>query len=333
MQTHEVGATMIETTVLGFGCAGVFRVSSKKERLALLEEAFESGFRHFDTAPMYGMGQAESELKPFLRRHRDDITVTTKFGITIAPLGRVAGIVQSPIRRVLASRPSAGATMQSVGAGPHSGMVGRALYRATGYTSGAARRSLDRSLGILGTDHVDILALHDPLIADLEVAERSDLVASLQAEVDRGRIRSWSIATHHLALSGPGSKITAMAPILQFRDHLLAPPTDLPTATGVVTYGSISSVVPSALALQRLDPTALDYFKASGGSSDTIANLGWALLRDAVARTSSGVVLYATTKRDRIREAAASVALPMDSSEATALEGLVQRIVASDSPS
>ncbi|HET9153536.1 MAG TPA: aldo/keto reductase [Solirubrobacterales bacterium] len=50
---------------LGFGCASLMRLPSRRRRQALLAEAFEQGIRHFDVARMYGLGAAEGELGRF----------------------------------------------------------------------------------------------------------------------------------------------------------------------------------------------------------------------------------------------------------------------------
>jgi aryl-alcohol dehydrogenase-like predicted oxidoreductase len=54
-------------------------------RLRLLEAAFDQGVRHFDTAPLYGMGLAEEVLSIFARGRRSDITITSKFGLLPPP--------------------------------------------------------------------------------------------------------------------------------------------------------------------------------------------------------------------------------------------------------
>lgn len=49
---------------------------SKKERMAVLAGAMDSGITHFDTARMYGLGMAEAELGAFLRTvDRDSVTI------------------------------------------------------------------------------------------------------------------------------------------------------------------------------------------------------------------------------------------------------------------
>jgi aryl-alcohol dehydrogenase-like predicted oxidoreductase len=66
--------------VLGFGCSSLTSVG-RKQALRLLESAFDAGIRHFDTARYYGYGEAEGILGSFLKSCREQLTVTTKFGI------------------------------------------------------------------------------------------------------------------------------------------------------------------------------------------------------------------------------------------------------------
>lgn len=68
----------------GFGTAALGRSLSKRERVRLVEVAYDAGIRWFDTAPLYGAGAAEDALGVALRG-RDDITVVTKVGIV--PVG------------------------------------------------------------------------------------------------------------------------------------------------------------------------------------------------------------------------------------------------------
>ena len=97
MERITIGSTGITCAPLAFGCAGAFHLPRATDRARLLDAAVDAGFTHFDVAPMYGMGRAEAELAPLLRRHGDRVTVTTKFGIRPSPVGLVAGRVQAPI--------------------------------------------------------------------------------------------------------------------------------------------------------------------------------------------------------------------------------------------
>src|SRR4051812_47294530 len=102
----------IEVSRLGFGCAGLMRLTSGRARRALLEEAFHSGLRHFDVARMYGLGRAESELGAFAKNRREQLTIATKFGIQPAGgLGTLAHL-QRPVRGFLNRIPAARAVLK-----------------------------------------------------------------------------------------------------------------------------------------------------------------------------------------------------------------------------
>lgn len=49
-------------TQLGFGCSNLGSDLSYRASCALVEAAYDAGFRHFDVAPSYGNGQAERIL-------------------------------------------------------------------------------------------------------------------------------------------------------------------------------------------------------------------------------------------------------------------------------
>jgi aryl-alcohol dehydrogenase-like predicted oxidoreductase len=70
--------------VQGFGCMGISEFYGETDEPAAretLETAFGAGVTLFDTADMYGHGDNEEFLAPFVRAHRDEITLATKFAI------------------------------------------------------------------------------------------------------------------------------------------------------------------------------------------------------------------------------------------------------------
>ena len=73
----RIGNGGITFTELGFGTAplgNLYRAVSDEDANATLEAAWETGCRHFDTAPLYGLGLSETRLNPFLRgKKRDDL--------------------------------------------------------------------------------------------------------------------------------------------------------------------------------------------------------------------------------------------------------------------
>src|ERR1700733_14834627 len=101
----ELGTSGRQTTRLGYGCSSLMGMLDRKESLAMLEAAFDAGVRHFDVAPMYGFGQAESCVGEFLGRHRADVTVTTKYGIPPAKRQGLIGLARSMARPVVKALP------------------------------------------------------------------------------------------------------------------------------------------------------------------------------------------------------------------------------------
>ena len=114
---------------LGLGTAGFGRRLTRKEKLALLEEAFALGITYFDTAPLYGRGTAEEVVGEFAVGRRDEVKLATKLGMR------------------------------------WTGRVRRQVVRS--FDVEAARASLAESLTALRTDRVDILLLHEPGSDDL----------------------------------------------------------------------------------------------------------------------------------------------------------------------
>lgn len=143
---------------LGYGTAGVGRSLSARERLRLVETAFDAGIRYFDTAPLYGAGAAEETLGRF----RGDARIATKVGIVPPPLARIA--------------------------------LGRLIGRPAGAYSSRfepadVRRQLEGSLRRLRRDRVDVLLLHevDELVPPL--------VETLESLREDGKLLRWGIAT------------------------------------------------------------------------------------------------------------------------------------------
>lgn len=71
--------TLIEH--LGFGCVSLTTLPFAGDAIRLLETAYGTGIRLFDTAPLYGNGYSEAIVGKFLRGKRKDIVLTTKFGL------------------------------------------------------------------------------------------------------------------------------------------------------------------------------------------------------------------------------------------------------------
>jgi aryl-alcohol dehydrogenase-like predicted oxidoreductase len=187
-----------ETTRLGYGCSSIMGALGRRQSLRLLEAAFDVGIRHVDVAPMYGYGEAESCLGEFLERHRNAVTVTTKYGI--APPRR-GGMLRAA-RRVVG--PAVQPLMQRVPA------LKRRLARAAGavaspasrskFTADEARASLENSLRALRTEFIDVWLLHE---AEAEDLGDEGLLRFLEDAVSQGKIGSFGVGSE-------GAKIPAL---------------------------------------------------------------------------------------------------------------------------
>jgi D-threo-aldose 1-dehydrogenase len=134
------GATL-QFTELGFGAAplgNLYRPMTEKEARATLDAAWVAGCRHYDTAPIYGLGLSETRLNGFLRaKPRDAYLISTKVGRLLnlcRPEERSfqTGYFETPSRR-----------------------------ESFDYSYDGVMRSLEFSLERLGLDRVDIVYAHD----------------------------------------------------------------------------------------------------------------------------------------------------------------------------
>jgi D-threo-aldose 1-dehydrogenase len=186
MQTVPLADTNRQTTRLGFGCGSIMGATNRRDSLKLLETAYDAGIRHFDVAPMYGYGEAETCLGEFLEHHRGQITVTTKYGIAppkksaIIKLGRsIAG----PILKQLPSlKPRLAKAANAATRNPE----------RPSFTAAQSKASLDRSLTALRTDHIDLWLLHEATARDLQ---DDTLLSLLEAEVKKGTIGAFGIGS------------------------------------------------------------------------------------------------------------------------------------------
>jgi len=137
----RIGNGGLTFTELGFGTAplgNLYRAVADEEADAILGEAWETGVRYYDTAPLYGLGLSETRLNRFLRaRKRDDYVLSSKVGrlLKVSPPEQRTGIgkfFNTPTRR-----------------------------EQYDYSHDGVMRSVEFSLERLGVDRIDVLYAHD----------------------------------------------------------------------------------------------------------------------------------------------------------------------------
>jgi D-threo-aldose 1-dehydrogenase len=136
---RQVGRTKLQITELGLGCAtlGGSRIGVARQAAEdIVSAAWAAGVRYVDTAPFYGVGQAERAVGDALRdRPRDEWVLSTKVG------------------RLLKPNPS----------GAHADGRTHPLPfdPVYDYSYDGILRSVDDSLQRLGLARIDILFVHD----------------------------------------------------------------------------------------------------------------------------------------------------------------------------
>jgi len=96
--TARLGGNGPEVGVQGLGCMGMsfaYGPTDADEARATLERALELGVTLFDTADMYGAGENEKFISPFVRAHRGEITLATKFAISLDPSDPTKRVVRN----------------------------------------------------------------------------------------------------------------------------------------------------------------------------------------------------------------------------------------------
>ena len=148
LPSAPVGSTSLRVTRLGMGTAvigNLYATLSDADAHATVQSCYDGGVRFFDTAPLYGAGEAERRLGAALRGiPRDDVIIQTKVGRIIRP--------------------------------------DRSIY--FDYSRDGVMKSIEDSLERLGMDRVDILLVHDPDVDDPEEDYRMALDESFPTLVD-----------------------------------------------------------------------------------------------------------------------------------------------------
>jgi aryl-alcohol dehydrogenase-like predicted oxidoreductase len=148
--------------------------------VATVRAALDAGVDWVDTAPFYGWGRAEEIVGDAIRGRRDEVTILTKCGTVRRPDGSWA----------------------------------------EDGSPAAVRADLEASLVRLGTDHVDVLQLHDP-DPGVAIEETVGAMAELVAEGKAGAI---GLSNHDVDLLRRGHAVAPIAAVQQQWSILHHPP-------------------------------------------------------------------------------------------------------------
>jgi D-threo-aldose 1-dehydrogenase len=224
--------TGLTTSVLGFGCSRLLGPLTRAESLRLLETAYDVGIRHFDVARAYGSGDAERVVGQFLAGRRNEVTVTTKFGIR--PLAALAErrLLIGAARRLMRTSPAVRRFL---------GRQGARLTRRGGFSVAEAHESLETSLRELRTDYVDVLLMHDCSPEDCT----PEVLQFLRAVVAGGKARTFGVGTSVESVCAIVNSTPEFARVVQFEHSVLRPAVDQVDPSrerALITHGALAGL-------------------------------------------------------------------------------------------
>jgi aryl-alcohol dehydrogenase-like predicted oxidoreductase len=305
LRTVTLPGSTRSTTALGFGCNNLLGDKTRAQGLDLLHTAYDCGIRHFDVARYYGYGDAEGLVGEFAAGKRDQITITTKFGMQ--PLKSVAkhkGIVQIARRLMRSSSFIRRMVQRKV----HS------MVQAGQFDVPTAQGSLEMSLRMLKTDYIDLYLLHEATAADCG----PELLEFLQRAQNEGKIRAFGIGSAYSKVADVLKEKPAFTSIVQFESSITAPNLEAIRAmrTGtqqlIVTHGSFSA---ASQLQQRVADDAAFAKRCKEALANDLADttvLAGFILQQALRANKDGLVLFRGGTPERIRSnvrAATQVAL------------------------
>ena len=309
MRRVTLGQTGIETSCLGFGCASLGSRVGEEAGLRALAAAHDAGVAWFDLAPLYGAGRAEEIAGRFLGgRPRDSVQLCSKVGLApgVRPGGLKAALM--PLARAAVQAvPSLRGLLRRGGAQPAA-----ALPLTPALLTGTIEESLRR----LGTDHLDLYALHGVAAAALT----DELLRALEDIRASGKARAVAVASDApaaraaIVIGAPFGVVQAATPAPGAPDALL--PAARAAGFGVVLHSVFG--VEGSLAALKARAAADPGFRAAvtGGAGDLDRALARRLLERALGLNPEGVVLVsmfsAASRAENLAVAAAP--LPEDGS-------------------
>ncbi len=269
---------------LGYGTAYLTHLDSQAAT-QVLEAAYGAGIRYFDTAYMYGGGAAHTLMRPFVTAHRDQIVLTSKVGIL--PEGR------DPVSKIARK---AGAIL---GEKAVRAVWPKAFPKFNSFAPEQVTQALDATLADLGTDHLDILMLHEMALAD----DSDALWQTLAVLKAAGKFKQLGLATDIANTKAIFARRHAAIDTIQLPHKALGK-----TYTGadfagktLISYGIFDSTFQRFLGLlgesgkarMLLTDPALDDLPEADAA-------GILTLQRGLADNGQGIVLFSSLKPERI---------------------------------
>ena len=261
---------------IGLGSGDLFLDGRSGDAVRLIQAACDVGFRYFDTARLYGDGQAEHVLGAALAGRRDSVVIASKAGIVPWSMQTGARIVAK--------------------AGKMLGLKPNASAREGAFSAKEISHSVETSLRALRTDYLDVLLLHECTLADITSEET---ISAVERLVRDGKVRAHGIATQHDRTAEILRDGRAQPDIVQGPSDAIGQQVRDYGARGdrlVITHSSIRPVLEAL----RADPALVARLRASGIDASDTATFAPRLVAHAAASNPGGIVLVSTLKHERL---------------------------------
>ena len=209
MRRVEFAPLARSISAIGFGCASLGSRVDGKRGTAALARAYDAGVTWFDVAPSYGDGHAEVLLGKFLAGKRSQVAVCTKVGIVPGRVSLAMRIAKPVVQWAIVLRPELRKPVPSF----------RPPAQRVELTGPLIESSIVESLRRLQTDYIDVLALHE---ATLDDVQRDDVLRALDNVISKGYARAISLAGD-LVVALAAVALSERFRIIQFANNLFAP--------------------------------------------------------------------------------------------------------------
>lgn len=301
---------------LGFGTGFLHHAGDRATAVRLVKRAYDEGVRWFDTARLYGEGRCEGIVGEALKSVRSELILVTKVGI-LPPARDLGTRINAKSAAMLRRFPQLRARVPEP-------VVQHPVFGV--FDAVRMRQSLETSLRQLRTDHVDLLLLHECTPEDLR---RDEVRAFLDQTLQQGKVRAWGVAPCAKDMQAIAAQALPLGQAAQFdagiRPHY--PPEMFPSPSIVITHSCLSGRFQRAVRRLAEDPALRQQAEAAlGGDWSTGTRLAQLVLAHAVAQNPNGIVLFSTTRQERLKENLAADAMTLSPGQAGVLSGLVGEV-------
>lgn len=311
----QLGESGLSVGAQGLGCMGMsefYGATDTAEAGATLEQALPLGVTLFDTADMYGLGANESFLAPFVRAHRDEVVIATKFGYTRTP--------EQPDDWSLSNRPEyiRAAVERSLQRLKIEVIDLYYMHRRT--PDVPLQESIGAMADLVRAGKVRALGLCEVSAEELRLAHAIHPIAALQSE--------WSVFSRQIEREIVPAAVSLGVTLVPFA----------PLGRGLLTGQTLSSqlasddsrkhfprFLPENRAANEQLVGTLEAMAIAHGISTAQLALAW-LYAKAEQMNTTVVPIPGTRRRGRLEENVAAVTVKLDALEMAAIEPLADAV-------